>query len=72
MNHTPGSFKFEVTRDADGSLHMTSEGDGISVYEAIGFLEWKIRDLIDIQTGRVVPDTVTRTRVIPGDQEAKQ
>jgi hypothetical protein len=65
MKHTPGSFKFEVTRDAEGSLHMTSEGDGISVYEAIGFLEWKIRDLIDIQTGKVVPDTVTRTRVIP-------
>jgi len=65
MKHTPGSFKFEVTRDTEGSLHMTSEGDGISVYEAIGFLEWKIRDLIDIQTGKVVPDTVTRTRVIP-------
>jgi len=57
------TFKFEVIKDSDGCLHFHSEGDGIGIFEAIGFLEWKIRDLINIQNGKVIPDEVTRVRV---------
>ena len=63
------TFKFEVIKDTEKGVQFNSEGDGIGVFEAIGYLEWKIRDLIEMQKDRVKPDEVTRTRIKYEDQQ---
>ena len=64
-------FIFEV-KETEGELHFRSEGCGFNIFEALGFIEWKKRDLIEQQLGIVKPDVVSRTRVVEGAKNTEQ
>lgn len=56
-------FLFEVKVE-DGRATFRSEGDGITLMEALGWIEWKKDDIFRQIRGEVKPDEVSRTRII--------
>ena len=61
-------FYFEMTIDDKGEISFKSEGDGVNIIEALGALEWKRNDLMEIAKGHIVPDKVKRSQIVEDDK----
>ena len=53
-------YRLAVTLDENGDLDISSSNDGFNTFELLGFLQFKIEDVINQLNGKVKPDIIER------------
>lgn len=61
-------FEFRVERKSDGRIYFSSKGDGMTTMEVIGFLHWKLDDVLKQFQGQIQPEQIQRVRVERGKE----